>query len=115
MILPCYCVLSAVECYSNFSRYDGLRYGLRVREDDAFLMYKKIRSAGYGAEVKRKLMTGAYVLSSRLGYERLYRKAERVRFMIKNQLNSLLKSSVGLVTPTVPKINLSLSSINKLQ
>ncbi|MFP3038292.1 MAG: amidase family protein [Candidatus Hodgkinia cicadicola] len=107
--------MSAVECYSNFARYDGLRYGLRVREDNAFLMYKKIRSASYGMEVKRKLMTGIYILSSRLGYKRFYNKAVRVRFLIKKRLTSLLKLNVGLVTPTAPKLNLSLSSNNKLQ
>ncbi len=110
MVLPCYCVLSAVECYSNLARYDGIRYGLKVREADAFSMYKKIRSAGFGVEVKRKLMTGVYILTSRLGYSRFYAKAERLRFLVKKRLVSLLEGRVGLVTPTMPKLSLVLGS-----
>ncbi len=110
MILPCYCVLSAVECYSNLARYDGIRYGLKIREADAFSMYKKIRSVGFGRDVKRKLMTGVYILTSRLGYSRFYAKAERLRFLVKKRLVSLLGGKVGLVTPTVPKLSLTLDS-----
>ncbi len=103
-------MLSAAECYSNLARYDGVRYGLKVREADAFLMYKKIRSAGFGVEVKRKLMTGAYVLTSRLGYSRFYAKAEKLRFLVKKRLISLLGGKIGLVTPTMPKLGLVLGS-----
>ncbi len=114
MILPCYCVLSAVECYSNLARYDGIRYGLKVREADAFSMYRKIRSAGFGVEVKKKLMTGAYILTSRLGYNRFYAKAERLRFLVKKRLVSSLREKIGLVTPTIPKLSLVLGSDAKL-
>ncbi len=53
LLLPCYCVLSSVECYSNFSRYDGIRYGLK--ESDTFRLYKNLRSIGYGLNIRQNL------------------------------------------------------------
>ncbi|MFP3037809.1 MAG: hypothetical protein ACKESC_00510, partial [Candidatus Hodgkinia cicadicola] len=102
LLLPCYCVLSSVECYSNFSRYDGIRYGLKLKESDTFRLYKKLRSIGYGLNIRQKLMTGAYILSSRSNYTRFYKRAENIRFVIKSNLLSLITGKLGLIIPTTP-------------
>lgn len=113
MVIPCYSVLTAVECYSNLARYNGIRFGLRLREANAFLLYKKLRTVAYGAEVKRKLFTCAYVLSTRLGYEQYYLKAQRIRFIIKNCLTTRLCDCNVLASLSVPASRLSVS--NQLQ
>ncbi|AUG33737.1 Glutamyl-tRNA(Gln) amidotransferase subunit A [Candidatus Hodgkinia cicadicola] len=113
MVIPCYSVLTSVECCSNFARYNGIRFGLRFREVGAFLLYKKLRTVAYGAEVKRKLFTCAYVLSTRLGYERYYLKAQRIRFVIKNCLITRLCNRNVLASLSVPASRLSVN--NKLQ
>ncbi|XXM93778.1 amidase family protein [Candidatus Hodgkinia cicadicola] len=101
MLLPCYCVLSSVECCSNLARYDGIKFGLKFRDVSAFALYKKLRSVGFSAEVKRKLLTGAYVMATRLGYERYYLKAQRLRFGIKNCLATRLRHALAVATPLV--------------
>ncbi|XXN13571.1 MAG: amidase family protein [Candidatus Hodgkinia cicadicola] len=113
MVIPCYSVLTSVECYSNFARYNGIRFGLRLREVSAFLLYKKLRTIAYSAEVKRKLFTCAYVLSTRLGYEQYYLKAQRIRFIIKNCLITRLCNCNVLASLSVPASRLSVGS--KLQ
>ncbi|AIC63803.1 Glutamyl-tRNA(Gln) amidotransferase subunit A [Candidatus Hodgkinia cicadicola] len=113
MVIPCYSVLTAVECYSNLARYNGIRFGLRLREANAFLLYKKLRTVAYGAEVKRKLFTCAYVLSTRLGYEQYYLKAQRIRFIIKNCLTTRLCDCNVLASLSVPASRLSVG--NQLQ
>ncbi|AUG91497.1 Glutamyl-tRNA(Gln) amidotransferase subunit A [Candidatus Hodgkinia cicadicola] len=113
MVIPCYSVLTSVECCSNFARYNGVRFGLRLREVSAFLLYKKLRTAAYSAEVKRKLFTCAYVLSTRLGYEQYYLKAQKIRFIIKNCLITKLCNRDVLASLSVPTSRLSVN--NKLQ
>ncbi len=113
MVIPCYSVLTSVECYSNFARYDGIRFGLRLREVSAFLLFKKLRTIAYSIEVKRKLFTCAYVLSTRLGYEHYYLKAQRIRFIIKNCLITRLCNRNVLASLSVPASRLSVS--NKLR
>ncbi len=113
MVIPCYSVLTAVECCSNFARYNGIRFGLRLREVSAFLLYRKLRTVAYSAEVKRKLFTCAYVLSTRLGYEQYYLKAQRIRFIIKNCLTTRLCNRSVLASLSVPASRLSVS--NELQ
>ncbi|ATW06028.1 Glutamyl-tRNA(Gln) amidotransferase subunit A [Candidatus Hodgkinia cicadicola] len=107
MVIPCYSVLTSVECCSNFARYSGVRFGLRLREVSAFLLYKKLRTIAFGAEVKRKLFTCAYVLSTRLGYEQYYLKAQRIRFIIKNCLVTRLCNCNVLASLSVPASRLS--------
>ncbi|AUI38880.1 Glutamyl-tRNA(Gln) amidotransferase subunit A [Candidatus Hodgkinia cicadicola] len=113
MVIPCYSVLTSVECYSNFAKYNGIKFGLRLREISAFLLYKKLRTMAYGAEVKRKLFTCAYILSTRLGYEQYYLKAQRIRFIIKNCLVTKLYNHNVLASLSVPASRLSVN--NKLQ
>ncbi|ATY93550.1 Glutamyl-tRNA(Gln) amidotransferase subunit A [Candidatus Hodgkinia cicadicola] len=102
MVIPCYTALTSVECYSNLAKYDGIKFGLRFRENDSFLLYKKLRTVAYSPEVKRKLLTGAYVLSTRLGYERYYLKAQALRFTIKSCLLKKLCNHDVLVSPSAP-------------
>ncbi|AUG34224.1 Glutamyl-tRNA(Gln) amidotransferase subunit A [Candidatus Hodgkinia cicadicola] len=113
MVVPCYSVLTSVECCSNFARYNGIRFGLRLREVSAFLLYKKLRTVAYSAEVKRKLFTCAYVLSTRLGYEQYYLKAQRIRFIIKACLITRLWARNVLASLSVPASRLSVN--DKLQ
>ncbi len=101
MVLPCYCVLSSVECCSNLAKYDGVKFGLKFNDASSFGLYKKLRSVGFSTEVKRKLLTGAYVMATRLGYERYYLKAQRLRFGIKSCLATRLKRALAVVTPLV--------------
>ncbi len=110
-ILPCYCILTSVECFSNLARYNSINYGVKFKESNAFVLYRKIRSVGYGMEVKRKLMTAVYILSSRLNYFKLYVKAYRIKFLLKSKLVSLMAGKLGFVLPTVPNVNLDIDHI----
>ncbi len=101
MVLPCYCVLSSVECCSNLARYDGIKFGLKFKEANSFVLYKKLRSVGFSTEVKRKLLTGAYVMATRWGYEQYYLKAQKLRFEIKSCLATRLKHALAIATPLV--------------
>ncbi|MFP2998013.1 hypothetical protein ACA081_00130, partial [Candidatus Hodgkinia cicadicola] len=65
-------------------------------------MYKKIRSIGYSLNIRQKLMTGAYILSSDQIYTRFYKRAENIRFVIKSNLLSLITGKLGLIIPTTP-------------
>ncbi len=109
VVIPCYSVLTSVECCSNFAKYDGIRFGLRFREVDSFLLYKKLRTVAFGAEVRRKLLTSAYVLSIRLGYEHYYLKAQRLRFVIKSCLLTRLRDHNLLALLSAPASKLSVS------
>lgn len=111
LILPCYSVISAVECYSSSLRYDGLRYGLKFKEHNSFILFKKLRSVGFGFDTKRKLMTGAYILASKTGYNNLYKKAERIRYLLRHLLATKFKVYDGLILPTSPLISLTDKSI----
>lgn len=102
MLLPCYCIISSSEFYSSLSRFDGIRYGLRFKEKNSFALFKKLRSVGLGISVKRKVMTGAYILASKTGYKNLYKKAERVRFLIRNWFVIKFRQYSGLILPTFP-------------
>ncbi len=113
MVMPCYSVLTSVECCSNFARYNGIRFGLRLREVSAFLLYKKLRTAAFSASVKRKLFTCAYVLSTRLGYEQYYLKAQRIRFIIKNCLITRLCDRNVLASLSVPASRLSVNNASQ--
>ncbi|PIM96031.1 Glutamyl-tRNA(Gln) amidotransferase subunit A [Candidatus Hodgkinia cicadicola] len=111
VILPAYCVLTSVECFSSLSRYNGIRYGLRFKENNPFLLYKKIRSVGYNPDIRRKLMTGIYILSSKLNNFKLYSKALKYRFITKSNLITLIKNKIGLITPVIPHVNLGINYI----
>lgn len=97
-----YYMICTAECSSNLARYDGVVYGSRVKgQDNIVEMYKKTRSAGFGAEVKRRIMLGTYVLSA--GYfEAYYRRAQRVRTLIKNDFEKAFESIDIVLCPTTP-------------
>ncbi len=99
--IAAYYILATSEASSNLSRYDGVRYGLRVTGDDLIDMYMKTREEGFGPEVKRRIILGTYSLSSGY-YDAYYRKAQQVRTLIKQDFEKAFKSVDIIVTPTTP-------------
>ena len=100
--LAVYYIIAPVEASSNLARYDGVKYGFRSLDGrDLMEMYKKSRSAGFGAEVKRRIMLGTYVLSSGY-YDAYYKKASQVRALIKQDFDEAFKQCDVLLTPTTP-------------
>jgi len=96
-----YYIVATAEASSNLARYDGVRYGLRVDGSDLRGMYKKTRGAGFGPEVKRRIMLGAYALSAGY-YDAYYLKAQKVRALVaRDFLEAFTKCDV-VVTPTSP-------------
>ncbi|HEV2761145.1 MAG TPA: Asp-tRNA(Asn)/Glu-tRNA(Gln) amidotransferase subunit GatA [Acidimicrobiales bacterium] len=99
--LSAYYVLATAEASSNLARYDGVRYGMRVDGDDITAMYGATRSAGFGAEVKRRIMLGTYALSAGY-YEAYYGQAQRARTLILRDFESAYASYDLLLAPTTP-------------
>ena len=101
-VLPTYYILATAEASSNLSRYDGVRYGYRSPGSvDVESMYKKSRSEGLGAEVKRRILLGTFVLSASY-YDAYYTKAQKVRRMIRSSTREALRHYDFIVTPTAP-------------
>lgn len=99
--LAAYYIVMPAEVSSNLARYDGMRYGLRVEGEDLLAEYMKTRAEGFGEEVKRRILLGTYVLSA--GYYDAYcRKAEQVRTMMREELDSVYKEVDLIMTPTSP-------------
>lgn len=96
-----YYIISPAEASSNLARYDGVKYGLRVEGKDIIDMYKKTRFAGFGREVKRRIILGTYVLSSGY-YDAYYRKASQVRTLIRRDFEEAFKVCDVIVTPVSP-------------
>lgn len=101
--LPAYYVIAPAEASSNLARYDGVRYGLRASDRSVRDMYGRTRQAGFGPEVKRRIMLGTYALSAGY-YDAYYKKAQQIRTLIKNEFSSALQSYDVLVTPTAPSV-----------
>jgi aspartyl-tRNA(Asn)/glutamyl-tRNA(Gln) amidotransferase subunit A len=99
--LSAYYLIAPAEASSNLARYDGVRYGLRVDGDDAASMNARTRDAGFGAEVKRRIMLGTYALSAGY-YDAYYGQAQRVRTLIIRDFNRAYDSFDALVSPTSP-------------
>ena len=101
--LPTYYIISPSEASSNLARYDGVRYGLRETRDNCSLdeMYEMTRQAGFGAEVKRRIMIGTYVLSAGY-YDAYYIKAQKVRQKIADDFAHAFKNIDAILTPTAP-------------
>ncbi len=99
--LSAYYVLATAEASSNLARYDGVRYGLRVDGDDITAMYGATRSAGFGAEVKRRIMLGTYALSAGY-YDAYYGQAQRVRTLMIRDFDAAYASYDLLLAPTTP-------------
>ena len=100
--LPAYYIVAPAEASSNLARYDGVRYGLRVPGKDITDMYEKTRAAGFGREVKRRVMIGTYVLSAGY-YDAYYLKAQKVRTLIKKDFEDVFAKGVdAILTPATP-------------
>jgi len=102
MSVPVYYIVAPAECSSNLSRFDGVRFGYRTEQaDDLADMYTKTRSEAFGDEVKRRIMTGAYVLSAGY-YDAYYLQAQKVRQLISNDLADCFKDVDVIMGPTTP-------------
>ena len=100
--LPAYYIVAPAEASSNLARYDGVRYGLRVDEGGSLAdMYEATRAAGFGAEVKRRIMIGTYVLSAGY-YDAYYLQAQKVRALIARDFEQAWDKCDVLLTPTAP-------------
>jgi aspartyl-tRNA(Asn)/glutamyl-tRNA(Gln) amidotransferase subunit A len=101
--LTAYYLIAPAEASSNLARYDGVRYGLRVEAPDTNAMYMATREAGFGDEVKRRIMLGTYALSAGY-YEAYYGKALKVRRLIADDFARAYQHADVLVTPTSPTV-----------
>jgi aspartyl-tRNA(Asn)/glutamyl-tRNA(Gln) amidotransferase subunit A len=100
--LPAYYIVAPAEASSNLARYDGVRYGLRVPGSNITEMYAKTRAKGFGAEVRRRVMIGTYVLSSGY-YDAYYLRAQQVRTLIKKDFEDCFAAGVdAMLTPATP-------------
>ena len=101
--LPAYYIIAPAEASSNLARYDGVRYGLRDLPDGAGLqdMYAATRAAGFGAEVKRRILIGTYVLSAGF-YDAYYTQAQKVRTLISRDFKSAFTHCDVILAPTAP-------------
>ncbi|MEL0082024.1 MAG: Asp-tRNA(Asn)/Glu-tRNA(Gln) amidotransferase subunit GatA [Gammaproteobacteria bacterium] len=102
LAVPAYYVIASAEASSNLARYDGVRYGYRAEDPvDLEDMYKRSRSEGFGAEVKRRILTGTYVLSAGY-YDAYYLKAQKVRRLIRDEFVEVFEQVDLLAGPTTP-------------
>ncbi len=99
--LPAYYIVAPAEASSNLARYDGVRYGLRVPGKDVIDMYSQTRAAGFGKEVRRRVLIGTYVLSAGY-YDAYYLKAQKVRTLIKRDFDEAWNKVDVVLTPTTP-------------
>ena len=100
--LPAYYIVAPAEASSNLARYDGVRYGMRVDGHDIADLYKKTRAAGFGKEVRRRIMIGTYVLSAGY-YDAYYLRAQKVRTLIKRDFEDCFAKGVdAILTPATP-------------
>ena len=99
--LPTYYVIAPAEASSNLARYDGIRYGNRVAGNSLDELYINTRTAGFGKEVKRRILIGTYVLSAGY-YDAYYLKAQKVRRLIKNDFDEAFNKCDVILTPTSP-------------
>jgi len=111
--LATYYIIAPAEASSNLARYDGVRYGLRDLPDGANLqdMYAATRAEGFGAEVKRRILIGTYVLSAGF-YDAYYTKAQRVRALIARDFEQAFEQCDLLLTPTAPSAAFALGEKN---
>jgi aspartyl-tRNA(Asn)/glutamyl-tRNA(Gln) amidotransferase subunit A len=100
--VACYYLIATAEASSNLARYDGVRYGLRADNADNLIdMYMQSRAAGFGTEVKRRIMLGTYALSSGY-YDAYYLKAQKVRTLIRQDFLTAFEKVDTLLTPVAP-------------
>jgi aspartyl-tRNA(Asn)/glutamyl-tRNA(Gln) amidotransferase subunit A len=107
--LAAYYLIAPAEASSNLARYDGVRYGLRVNGGDLLSMYTGTRAAGFGDEVKRRILIGTYALSSGY-YDAYYGKAQKVRTLIARDFDRVYESFDFVATPTAPGVAFELGA-----
>ena len=102
-VVPAYYILTTAEASSNLSRFDGVRYGHRTADSEAGFpgFYLKSRSEGFGAEVKRRILLGTFVLSAGY-YDAYYSKAQKVRKILTDRTRLIFREFDLILTPTVP-------------
>lgn len=107
-----YYIIAPAECSSNLARYDGIRYGHRTDKKDVSLeeLYQLSRAEGFGAEVKRRILTGTYALSSGY-YDAYYKKAQKVRNVILQDFTAAFEKVDAILTPTTPNAAMSINDI----
>lgn len=109
--LPTYYVLAPAEASSNLARFDGVRYGYRSPNAKNYIdLYIKSRSEGFGAEVKRRIMIGTYVLSAGF-YDAYFKKAQKVRGLIKRDFDEAFKTVDVIFTPVAPSVAFELNAV----
>jgi aspartyl-tRNA(Asn)/glutamyl-tRNA(Gln) amidotransferase subunit A len=96
-----YYILAPAEASTNLARFDGVRYGRRVEGPDPFELNSRTRGAGFGPEVKRRIILGTYVLSSGY-YDAYYLRAQKVRTLISNDFNKAFGEVDAILSPTAP-------------
>lgn len=100
--IPAYYVIATAEASANLARFDGVRYGFRAPQSDTLAaMYRRTRDLGFGAEVKRRILLGTYVLSHGY-YDAYYRKAQQVRRLLADDFLTAFREVDAIVTPTAP-------------
>lgn len=99
--IACYYIIAPAEASSNLARYDGVRYGNRQSNRDLQEMYEATRSKGFGAEVKRRVMLGTYVLSSGF-HDAYYRRAQKVRTLIRRDFDAAFAKCDAIIGPVTP-------------
>ena len=110
-LVPAYYVLTTAEASSNLGRYDGIRYGHRSDQADSITnVYQKTRNEGFGKEVKRRIMLGTFVLSSGY-YDAYYTKAQKVRRMVTDAINTIFEENECLILPTSTSVAWRIGSL----
>jgi aspartyl-tRNA(Asn)/glutamyl-tRNA(Gln) amidotransferase subunit A len=100
--LPAYYIVAPAEASSNLARYDGVRYGVRAAAEDITGLYEQSRAQGFGAEVRRRIMIGTYVLSAGY-YDAYYLRAQKIRTLIKRDFDEVFARGVdAILTPSTP-------------
>jgi aspartyl-tRNA(Asn)/glutamyl-tRNA(Gln) amidotransferase subunit A len=101
--LPVYYIIAPAEASANLARYDGVRYGLRVSDETYWGELEKTRGAGFGAEVRRRIMLGTYALSAGY-YDAYYKRAQQVRTLIRGDFERAFEQVDVLAAPTAPTV-----------
>jgi aspartyl-tRNA(Asn)/glutamyl-tRNA(Gln) amidotransferase subunit A len=110
--LPAYYIVAPAEASSNLARYDGVRYGLRKPGRDIIELYENTRAAGFGKEVKRRIMIGTYVLSAGY-YDAYYVRAQQVRTLIKKDFEDAYAEGIdAILTPATPSAAFGIGSMS---
>jgi len=107
--IPVYYLISTAEASANLSRYDGVRYGIRQDGGDMWNTFRKSREAGFGPEVKRRIMLGTYALSAGY-YDAYYLKAQQVRTLLRRDFEQVFEQVDVLVAPTTPTVAFEIGS-----